>query len=139
MWFLDISPVSPLFGYYLSISLGKFHGQWNDAEIDISVCAWKRGSQMPRVRVQHTHSKAQRLLHFHPSIGKLITERNVLYNFNFGMVKIAEASDLMVEVKVKGATLSRGGLVSSCCASRCPQLLIGSDTRDRPIPPRARF
>ncbi|KAH8755524.1 ankyrin repeat-containing domain protein [Hyaloscypha sp. PMI_1271] len=111
MWFLDVSPVSPLFGYYLSISLGKFHGQWNDAEIDISVCAWKRGSQIPRVRVQHTHSKAQRLLHFHPSIGKLITERNVLYNFNFGMVKIAEASDLMVEVKVKGATLSRGGLI----------------------------
>lgn len=114
IWFLDCLPVSPLFGYYLTASMGKFNEDWDDATVTLAVYAWKRKGQTgrpPPSLIEQMPSEAKRLLKFTAPIGSVIQKTNSLYNFNIGLVKIAEQSDLVVQVKIRGATQSRGTLV----------------------------
>ena len=116
LWFLDVSPVSPKFGYYLTTSIGKLDDHWNDATIRFSVYAWKREAKrslLPKA-VDHNLSRAKRLFHFTASVGTLIPNPGLFYRFNLGLLTIEERCDIMVEAEIIGATsFGRSRLVSA--------------------------
>jgi hypothetical protein len=111
MWFFDVVPVCPTFGYYLTNSVGKLDDRWDGASITFTVYSWERDARRPLIptAVEYHDAPGDKLLKFSASVGTLVPNPGLLYRFNLGLVKISSRCDILVEVEVTGKPPSGGG------------------------------